>query len=294
MQRYKLTKKVSILGIIGNMFLLIIKGTVGFISNSQAMIADFFNSFGDVFSSLMTFIGNKISSKAADEDHNLGHGKAEYVYAFLISIIMIITSYSVIKGAINTYLNKSPIIFSYLLIGTSIITITVKFFLFIYTRSINKKHPNILIEANSKDHRNDCFITTLTLISSYLGLKGYYLVDIIVGILIGIWIFYTGIKIFIDSYNVLMDKSMNQETKDKVYEIINKHKEVLKVNHFNATPVGYRYQISFTIFVDGNLTTFKSHEIANKLEREIEKEMPEIYLTVIHVNPEETVNRKNM
>ena len=294
MQRYKLTKKVSILGIIGNIFLLIIKGTVGFISNSQAMIADFFNSFGDVFSSLMTFIGNKISSKAADEDHNLGHGKAEYVYAFLISIIMIITSYSVIKGAINTYLNKSPIIFSYLLIGTSIITITVKLFLFIYTRSINKKHPNILIEANSKDHRNDCFITTLTLISSYLGLKGYYLVDIIVGILIGIWIFYTGIKIFIDSYNVLMDKSMNQETKDKVYEIINKHKEVLKVNHFNATPVGYRYQISFTIFVDGNLTTFKSHEIANKLEREIEKEMPEIYLTVIHVNPEETVNRKNM
>ena len=95
----------------------------------------------------------------------------------------------------------------------------------------------------------------------------------------------TAIRIFKESYDVLMDKAMGKETEDKVYKIIKKHEEVLKVNHFNATPVGYRYQISFTIFVDGNLTTFESHEIANNLEREIEKEIPEIYLTVIHVNP---------
>ena len=68
-------------------------------------------------------------------------------------------------------------------------------------------------------------------------------------------------------------------------KIISRHKEVERINHFNATPVGYRYQISFTIFVDGNLTTFESHEIANQIEREIEKEIPEIYLSVIHVNP---------
>ena len=78
---------------------------------------------------------------------------------------------------------------------------------------------------------------------------------------------------------------MNEDTKKKVYELIKEHKEVIKINHFNSTPVGYRYQISFTIFVDGNLSTFESHNIANDLEREIEKQIPEIYLTVIHVNP---------
>jgi len=82
-----------------------------------------------------------------------------------------------------------------------------------------------------------------------------------------------------------MDKSIDQETKQKVYEIIESHKEVKKVIHFNSAPVGYKYQISFTIFVDGNLTTFESHEIANHLEREIEEKIPEIYLSVIHVNP---------
>jgi len=66
---------------------------------------------------------------------------------------------------------------------------------------------------------------------------------------------------------------------------------LLKVNHFNSTPVGYKYQISFTIFVDGNLSTFESHDIANSLEREIEKEIDEVYLTVIHVNPV-TKNKK--
>ena len=82
-----------------------------------------------------------------------------------------------------------------------------------------------------------------------------------------------------------MDKSISEETKNKVYEIINSHKEIKRVNHFNSTPVGYRYQISITIFVDGNMSTFESHEIADKLEKEINRKIEEIYLTVIHVNP---------
>ena len=63
------------------------------------------------------------------------------------------------------------------------------------------------------------------------------------------------------------------------------YEEIKKVIHFNSTPVGYRYQISFTIYVDGNLSTFESHDIANKLEKEIVKRLEEIYLVIIHVNP---------
>lgn len=285
MDRYLNTKKASILGILGNIFLLVIKSIVGFISNSQSMIADAFNSFGDVFSSFMTYIGNKISSKEADDDHNLGHGKAEYIFSFLISIVMFLTSITVIKNAIVTYINKTPINFNYYLVIVCIITIIVKFCLYLYTNKLYKKDKNILVKANSKDHRNDCFITTLTLISSICGIYGLYIVDIIIGIIIAIWIGYTAIKLFVESYDVLMDKSIDNSTKEEVLEIIKRHDEVLRVNHFNSTPVGYRYQISFTIYVDGNLSTFESHEIANKLEREIEKEIEEIYLTVIHVNP---------
>lgn len=282
MERFNAANKASILGILGNVILLILKASIGFISNSQAMIADAFNSFGDVLSSLLTFIGNKISSKKADDDHHLGHGKAEYIYAFLISIIMLVTSAMVIKGAIVTYLNHTKIDFSIYLIIICIITIVVKFGLYLYTREVGKKHHNILVEANSKDHRNDCFITMMTFISSILGI---YIVDIIIGIIISLWIAYTAIKIFKESYDVLMDKAMDDITEEKVLEIVKKHDEVLKIQHFNSTPVGYKYQISFTIFVDGKLSTFESHEIADSLEKEINKKIPEIYLSVIHVNP---------
>ena len=292
MDRFKATKISSILGIVGNIFLLIIKAIAGFLSNSQSLIADAFNSAGDIFSSCMTFIGNKISSKEADEDHHLGHGKAEYIYSLLISITMIVLSVTVIKNAIMTLVNKEYFEYSIWLIIICLITIITKFSLFLFTNKLYKKHTNILIKANSIDHRNDCFITTTTLISIILGNMGLYFVDAIVGILISLWIFYTAIKLFIESYDILMDKAMSEETKEKVLQIINKHEEVIKIQHFNATPVGYRYQISFTIYVDGNMSTFDSHAIANSLEREIEKEIPEIYLTVIHVNPTE-IKKKN-
>lgn len=285
MKKHKMIKIASILGIIGNVFLLIIKGLIGFTTNSQSMIADAINSAGDIVSSIMTYIGNKISSVPKDHDHNLGHGKAEYIYSMLISIIIMVMSYKVLTSSFMSLINQSKYEFSYYLIVVCIITIIVKLFLFIYTNNLSKKYNNLLIKANANDHRNDMVLTLLNLFAILLSLKDIYFFDGLVGIIIAIWIFISGIKIFKESYDVLMDKSLDIETKEKVYKIIRKHKEVKKVQHFNSTPVGYQYQISFTIFVDGNLSTFESHEIANKLEKEIDKKISEIYLTVIHVNP---------
>ena len=283
--KFMAIKKVSIWGMIGNVFLLIIKAIVGFITGSQAMLADAFNSASDIFSSIMTFIGNKIASKPRDDDHNLGHGKAEYIYSMFISIAMGLMSIKVIISAIKTILLGEKFSFSIWLVVVCIITIIVKFILYIYANGVYKKHKSLLLEANAKDHRNDCIITSLNLVACLLSLEGIYFVDSVVGIGISIWIFIVALKIFLESYDVLMDKAMDTITRDKVYDIISKHKEIREVNHFNATPVGYKYQISFTIFVDGNLSTFDSHSIANGLEKEIDKNIQEVYLTVIHVNP---------
>ena len=291
-ERHNKAKTASILGILGNIFLLIIKGIISFITGSKAMLADTFNSASDIFSSIMTYIGNKIASIPQDKDHNLGHGKAEYIYSLLISITMILLALTSFKDSIISLFKHNKYNYSIWLIIICIITIIVKLLLYLYTNKVSKKYNNILMKANSKDHRNDCIVTTFTLISVILSKYNIYLFDSITGIGISIWIFITGIKIFKESYDVLMDKAMDEETKEKVYNIIKQHEEVLRVNHFNATPVGYRYQISFTIFVDGSMTTFESHDIANSLEREIEKEIPEIYLTVIHVNPQ-IVEKKN-
>lgn len=285
MKRFKLVKIASLLGIVGNLFLCIIKSLVGFVTGSQAMIADAFNSAGDILSSLITYIGNKIASKPKDDDHNLGHGKAEYIYSMLISIVMIIASFTIFKESLVSLLENKEYTFSIWLVVVCIVTIIIKVSLYLYTNYIARKEHNLLISANSKDHFYDSIITFLNLISCLLSLKNIYWFDGVVGIIISFWIIYSSFKIFKESYDVLMDKSISEETKLKVYEIIKGHNEIRRVTHFNSTPVGYKYQISFTIFVDGNLSTFKSHEIADKLEKEINKKIDEIYLTVIHVNP---------
>ena len=285
MEKNKKIKIASIFGILGNLFLLIIKATVGFVTGSMSMLSDAFNSAGDIFTSLMTFIGNKIASKPKDSDHNLGHGKAEYIYSMLISLIMVLSALYIFKDALIVVIKKNTYEYSQWLIIICLTTIITKLILFIYTNSLAKKYHNILIKANSKDHLIDMFITTINLISCILAKYHIYSLDGYVGIIVSLWIIYTSIVIFKESYNVLMDKSIDQGTKQKVYDIIKKYDEVKKVNHFNSTPIGYQYQISFTIFVDGNLSTYLSHAIADKLEKEITKNNDDIYLTVIHVNP---------
>ena len=100
-ERYTDTKKAGFYGIVGNIFLLIIKAVAGVMTKSQAMIADSINSASDIFASLMTFIGNKISSAPKDKTHNLGHGKAEYIFSMFIGISMIILAAKMIFDGIS-------------------------------------------------------------------------------------------------------------------------------------------------------------------------------------------------
>lgn len=283
-ERFKLTKKAGIFGIIGNIFLLIIKAIVGFVFKSQAMIADSFNSAGDIFASLMTFIGNRIASVPNDEDHNFGHGKAEYIFSMFIGISMIFVAAKLFYDSVSTLILGSKLEFSWLLIIVCIITIITKFALYLYTKNASKKCNNILLESNMKDHRNDCIVTTFTLISIILSLFGIYWFDSVVGIGISIWIGYTGISIFLESYNVLMDVSVDEKTKDLILDIIHSYKDVKKIDSISSSPVGNQHIIFITICLDGNMSTFESHKLANSIEETVSN-LANVYKTIVHVEP---------
>ena len=278
-------KSVTIFTLLSNVFLFIIKIIVGLFSRSQSMIADAINSGSDIINSTLSYIGNKISLTPKDSDHNLGHGKAEYFYALLVSIIMLLLGLNQIKESIKSIFVVNSYHFSLWLIIVCIVTIVLKLVLYLVTIKQSKKHNNILLEASALDNRNDMFLTTITLIATIGTYYKISYIDAIGGIIISIFIIVQAISIYKKSYDVLMDKTCPKNVRDEVFNIIKRHEEIEKVNHFNATPVGYRYQISFSIFVDGKLSTKESHDIANKLEKEIIKEIEEIYLVIIHVNP---------
>ena len=285
MNRYNSTNTVGIIGVIANIFLLIIKLIVGTIAKSEAMIADAFNSAGDIFASLMTTIGSKIANIPKDEDHNFGHGKAEYIFSMFISLSMIFISLKLIYDCIISIINKNVVIFNIQLIIVCIITILIKLILYLYTKKIYIKNKNLLLKSNMIDHRNDCFLTLMTTLSIVLSKFGISYVDGIVGILISLCILISGIKIFIESYNVLMDISIDNGTKKEVLNIIKEYDEVKKVDELYYVPTGYKYVLVFTIFVDGEMSTNESHMIADNLENKIINNINKIDKVIIHVNP---------
>ena len=284
MNSYSDINKANVSGILGNICLLVIKFIIGFLSKSQAMIADAANSAGDIFASLMSSIGNRIANAPEDETHNFGHGKAEYIFSLFIGLSMIIVAFKLVYDSVISLINPSQVAYPYLLIIVCIITIAVKISLFIYTNFLSKRTNSILINSLKKDHRNDSMVTSCTLISVILNIYGIYWFDGVVGIGISVLICISGIKIFMESYNVLMDASIDNATKEEILEIIKKYDDIKKFDHFSSTPVGYKYLISVSIYLDGNMSTYDSHEIADKLEKELNALEP-VYLAIIHVNP---------
>ncbi len=248
------------------------------------MIADSFNSASDIFASLMTFVGNKIASEPQDNSHNFGHGKAEYIFSMLIAISMILISFKLLYDSICTLFYGSKLTFSWLLVIVCIVTIITKLALYLYTRMLCKKYENILLEANKQDHRNDCIVTTFTLISTLLTLANIYWFDGVVGFGISVWICLTGVKIFTESYNVLMDISIDSFTEDLILDLAHGYKEIKKVDKISSTPVGHQYVVFLTIYVDGNMTTFDSHNLADRLEMDVSG-LEKVYKAVVHVNP---------
>ncbi len=282
--KFKNIKKAGILGMVGNIFLLIIKALIGFSSHSQSMIADAFNSACDILASFMTFIGNKIASEPKDNTHNFGHGKAEYIFSLFISITMLTLSFKLCIDSIFSILHKSTFTFSWTLVLVCIITIITKFALYLYTKNKNEKSPSILLQSAYKDHRNDCVLTLFTLFSILLGNFDIFYFDGIIGIVISIWIFASGFSILVESYNVLMDQSLDEKTKSFILNLVAEHENIKQVSDLYASPTGCQYIVILTISVDGNMSTFESHNLADHLEKDIAK-LEKIDQAIIHVNP---------
>lgn len=282
--RSKETKKIGVIGIIGNLFLFVIKIIISIISKSQAMFADSINSASDILASLMTYIGGKIAGEPSDEDHNYGHGKAEYIFSLIISIITIYLSLKIAIEGITSLIKQNTFEFSVWLVVVCIVTIITKLCLFSYTQKKGKASENILILANAQDHINDVLVTSTVLIGAIAALFNIYWLDGIIAIGIAVRICYVGMQVFIDSYKVLMDTSMSDGEKQKIHEIVKKYGEIDHVDKITSKSVGNKFIVIVKVSVDGNMTVNESHRIAGKLKADI-LEIKNIYDVVVHINP---------
>lgn len=278
------TAKVGLVGILGNLFLFIIKIIVTIMSKSQAMLADSINSGTDILSSLMTLIGGKLAAEAPDKGHNYGHAKAEYVFSLIISLIM---GYLAIKiawdGAVSL-IDKNVFEISWYLILVCIITMLTKFLLYLYTHKIGEKNDDILILANAQDHKNDILVTASVLVGVIAAVFKIYWLDGIIAICIATRIFYVAIDFFVQSYTVLIDRSMDDVEIKEIESIIKTYKNIDHIDKITSKSTGKSFIVIVKVSVDGNMTVNESHQIAGKLKSDIMK-LKNVYDVVIHINP---------
>lgn len=282
--RGKETEKVGLIGIIGNLFLFVIKIFIALTSKSQALLADSVNSATDILSSIMTYVGGKISQNTSDEKHNYGYGKAEYVFSLLISVVMGYLAITVAINGIKTLVLQERFTFSYVLVLVCVITIITKFVLYKYTNKIGKNTENILVLANSQDHKNDVLITTSVLIGVLAAKCNVYFLDGLIAIIIACKIFIEAIKFFVTSYTVLIDKSINEMELRKIDQIIHEIPGIDHIDKITSKAAGKSFVIIIKVSVDGNMTVNESHEIAGILKARV-MELKDVYDVVVHINP---------
>ena len=267
-----------------NILLFFGKWLAGMISGSIAIIADAFNNLSDAGSSIITLIGFRLSGQEPDPEHPFGHGRMEYISGLLVSVAILVMGFELIGSSIGKLRSPEPIESSALVFGILIASILVKLYMFFYNHSLSKKIESAAMKATSVDSLSDTVATTLvliaTLISKYTGL----LLDGWFGILVGLFILYTGGSTLKETIDLLLGQPPKQEFIDEVKEIVLGHSMVHGVHDLIVHDYGPgRVMISLHAEVDVNGDIQDIHEQIDHIEHELQEKLH--CSATIHMDP---------
>lgn len=267
-----------------NILLFFGKWLAGTISGSIAIIADAFNNLSDAGSSIITLIGFRLSGQEPDPEHPFGHGRMEYISGLLVSVAILVMGFELIGSSIGKLRSPEPIESSALVFGILIASILVKLYMFFYNHSLSKKIESAAMKATSVDSLSDTVATTLvliaTLISKYTGL----LLDGWFGILVGLFILYTGGSTLKETIDLLLGQPPKQEFIDEVKEIVLGHSMVHGVHDLIVHDYGpVRVMISLHAEVDVNGDIQDIHEQIDHIEHELQEKLH--CSATIHMDP---------
>lgn len=274
----------STTGIIANILLFIGKLIIGILSASVAIIADAFNNIGDAGSSVVTMIGFRFSGKHADKEHPMGHGRFEYISAFIVDVLIIFVGVELFKTSIEKIITPEATA-----IGTATLVflgaaIAVKCWLFFFYRKIAKRINSTAIRAASFDSISDVVATTLVFVSALLSKFAGLNIDGYAGILVAAFIFYTGVKAAKETIDLLIGGSPDKEILKKISDFVKEYPEVIGIHDVMVHDYGPGRQIiSFHAEVSAKSDFSYVHDVIDNIERDFQKKYG--YIVTIHLDP---------
>ena len=291
--RAKYASLAGFTGILLNVLLFAGKLTLGILAASVAMIADAFNNISDAGSAVVTLIGFRLASKHVDKEHPLGHGRLEYVSAFIVDMIIILVGFELFKSSLDKILNPAlPAIgnATLIILGCAIL---VKVWLFFFYRKIGSKIRSTAIKAAASDSLTDCIATTLVLASAVIARVWGVAIDGWAGILVACFIFYTGVKAAKETIDLLLGSPPDKEFIQDIYEFVKAYPRVVGIHDVMVHDYGPGRQIvSFHAEVPSDSDINIAHEEVDRLERDMHEKFG--CIVTVHLDPivvgDETVN----
>ncbi|MCR6513770.1 cation diffusion facilitator family transporter [Clostridium sp. LY3-2] len=274
----------GVIGIIINLILFTIKLSVGVLISSIAVMADAFNNLSDAASSIVTIIGFKLSNMPADEKHPFGHGRIEYLSALVVSFMVIIVGLQFIKASFERILNPEVIEFQIVPFILLLVSIFLKFWLSGFNKFIGTTINSSALKAAATDALGDVFTSSCVAISFLASKFTSFPIDGYIGILVALFIVYSGITLVKETIDPLLGEAPDPELVKDIKEMLLSYDHITGLHDLVVHNYGPgRCMASVHAEIPSNIDVMEIHNIIDKAERDISKEL-NIYL-VIHMDP---------
>ena len=285
-KRYDESNKVTILSILLNIGLTIMKILAGVFGNSTAIIADGLHSASDIITSIGMLIGNKISKKPRDEEHQYGHEKAESLVAFVLAAVLIIVAVEIGYKGVAALFNLNEIQVPTLLpLIVALISIGVKEYQYQITIRVAKKINSSSLKADAWHHRSDALSSIAAFIGIGGAMLGFKILDPIASIIVAIVVVKVGIDILKSACDELMDSSISKQDIGEIKSMIDNNQKIYGIKDFKSRKYGSVAYIDMSIFIDKAKTLEEAHDIADDLEHNIISTLSYIKEINIHTEP---------
>ncbi len=281
----------SVVGICCNLLLFVAKMILGIMVRSISVMADGFNNLSDAASSIIGFVGVKMAQKPADEHHPFGHGRIEYISAFIVAFLVIQVGFSLFKTSVGKIREPQQMVFHGVSVLILVLSIGVKLWLGMFNRTLGKRIHSSVMMATAADSLGDVATTSATILSLVVfGITGFN-IDGIVGLAVSAAVMAAGVNIARDTLAPLIGEVIDPKIYREIKEFVEQYDGIVGTHDLivhNYGPSKSMASIHAEVPDDENIRT--SHEIVDTIERDCLRKMG-IFL-VIHMDPVETGNEQ--
>lgn len=284
--RSKGGRKAATVAIVGNCILTVLNITVGILSGSYALVSEGAHTLSDVATSIIAYIGFVIGQKPADEEHPLGHGRAEAISGLIIVIFLAIVAYEIVTGAIDKMIHPElitvPDIYAAIMATLGII---INLRISEYIISIGKQINSPAIVADGKHQKTDIFSSIAVLTGVVVSNMGFPILDPIIGFVIGCLIIKTAYEIGKENIDNIMGKVPSEKLIKEIEKVANESINTNTAHDIKVDYLGAYATVTLHIELDGNMSLNESHKLAHTVQEKIVEEIPIVKSATVHTCP---------